>query len=513
MKKLKTLSAILLTAVGGIVCAVGALALFVWADMVIKEISDNKNPISTILAGVVLIFVFAIAGVLPLVKGINALRGKQKSEDLIISSETTVIEKPKNAVKAVEPEKAECSHIICRDKQFDNGDKPVIFLLLKLMLCAVVPLTLAIVLSFLLSKSVGGNIRPNTWQAWTSLMIIIVFTLIMVLSFRLCAKYNAIGNKFYYYIIDDKKGLSFAHMAKDNLAYFTATKATALEKIKSSPSPLYMLLYILNGKNRVLALRLARMQMYFKVNQKHGFVENLLQSEQYEDYTYKIVGVRKIKYFSKGCEVTLVYMSEGVEQVQTQIIYRNTENYSQLLDKLKSFITDRRIGHELSGEQVGQIHLNMYRRFGITLLMLVILILLVILGIYGYIEASYKASIAGIEGLKMAWGWLAARRKRRIIRIFWFVILVVMAVIGKLISDIILVDRFTYTADIKILHYYRAKGKWYRRLLGDYKYFAKIQYGDTTVDVGMSKKMWDKKDSVEPVLALRKNVPYCIISF
>ncbi len=103
MKKLKTLSAVLLTAVGGIVCAVGVLALFVWADMVIKEISDNKNPISTILAGFVLIFVFAIAGVLPLIKGINTLRGKQRSEDFKVLSETTVIDKPKNAAKAVEP--------------------------------------------------------------------------------------------------------------------------------------------------------------------------------------------------------------------------------------------------------------------------------------------------------------------------------------------------------------------------------------------------------------------------
>ena len=43
MKKLKTLSAVLLTAVGGIVCAVGALALFVWADMVIKEFGLVAN--------------------------------------------------------------------------------------------------------------------------------------------------------------------------------------------------------------------------------------------------------------------------------------------------------------------------------------------------------------------------------------------------------------------------------------------------------------------------------------
>ena len=409
------------------------------------------------------------------------------------------------------------TQILCRDEQFDNGDWPLIKALLKMFLYFIVPFAAMIAGEILISKSVGGRIEPGSWQAWASMLIVVAGSIVIVLAIVFWGKYNAYGNRFIYFIIHEENGLSVAGLNNGKLCGYVESEAMALEKIKAMPSPLYLLLYILCSKRRWMARKLARMQGYFLVNQKHHFIEKLLLGPNYSQYSDKIFSVSRIKYFSKGCEVFYTVMANGVQEERRQYIYRETTNYDILLAKLKELCKESnkesRTGWELSDEQVKQIRKNICRRLAILFVLAVVIVIVAYFGIQRYYESSAKAEMlqqAGEAVLSYGQSVLASRGRRRAYKGVIFVVVVMGAALIKLLSDAIRVHMFTCVR-AEVVNYFQKSGSWYRRCTSDYPYYATVRYNNMTVTVGLSKEMWEKREEVRPLLVLKKGTPYCLI--
>lgn len=405
------------------------------------------------------------------------------------------------------------TQILCRDEQFDNGDWPLVKALLKALLYTLLPLVLLIAGEVWLSKSVGGNITPGTWQAWASFLILAIGCTASIGSLVLWARYNAVGNKFFYFILHEEEGLSVAGLDNGKLRGYIDSQASTLEKSKAASSPLYFLLYLLCSKNRRVARRLARMQASFQVNQKHHFIEKLLMSPNYVHYSDKIISVSKIKYFSRGCEVFYTVLVEGVQEERRQYIYRETTNYDKLLAKLKELCKEKRVGRELTEEQVKRVRRNIYRRLAILVVLAVVVVLGVFAGLHRYYESSAKAELfeqTGAVVLSYGQSVLASRGRRRAYRGVIFVVVVMGAALIKLLSDAIRVHMFTCVR-AEVVNYFQKSGSWYRRCTSDYPYYATVRYNNMTVTVGLSKEMWEKREEVRPLLVLKKGTPYCLI--
>lgn len=437
-----------------------------------------------------------LLGLLPAIAGIRRIKKNRATNSPEVQKKVAI-------------ERTE-TRILCRDKQYDNGSIPLLILLLKCVVVTIIPLALAIFASGLIAKSVGYRILPGTFQAWASLFLVAGGSVLAILGLLWCGRNNAMGNKFYYYIIDEKDGLSFAHMGRDRLAYYVKKQASLSEKVKSAPSFLYVLIYLFSIHSRVLAYQLAQMEMYFRINKKHHFVEELLLGEDYAGFCEKIVAVRKIRYFSKGCEVRLVFLKDGVEQETKQIIYRHTTHYDLLMSKLKALEPEARKGDELSHLHVKQIRRNICRRVGITMLTLLCMAFVIVGSFRLYLTASYKVSVWEPGVFSMLEKRLAYRSRRRLGGAVYFVIFTVLAGLAKMLTDAFRPHVFTCVS-VQVESYYEKKGSFIKKIEGDYKYFAKVRYGNGTVDVGLHKDMWIKKENVKPLLVLRKNIPYCLI--
>ena len=92
----------------------------------------------------------------------------------------------------------------------------------------------------------------------------------------------------------------------------------------------------------------------------------------------------------------------------------------------------------------------------------------------------------------------------------YFCVFVLFVAFAKMIHDIIKTNVFTYVL-VEDPEYYEPRRSLLDKIGKDYRYFAKVKYKDKTVNVGLSKEMWEQKETVTPLLVLRKGIPYCLI--
>lgn len=510
-KKRKTL-ALLLSLFGGAVTAFGAFLLILSIQMLLEDSDPSNRTGFLILIALLLVVVFFL-GILPLRKGIHLFRHSGESKAKKPSAENA------SATQSVPPEQEyipddwseQTEHrILCRDKQFDRGDLPLVQLLLKCIFTCAVPLLLAFYIYYLISKSADYHIQPGTVQAYGSLLVVVLGAVLSMLGLYFCGKYQAIGNKFLYYIIDDIDGLYYAHVGLGALSVYVKRQVPLSEKIKASPSPLYALLYAMGRQSRSSALRLAKMQVYFKLNQKYHFAEQALLGENYTAYCQKIAAVRGIRYFSGGCEVTFIVLQDGVSREVKQFIYRRTTNYELLLNAFKKLSPEVRQGDELSALQMQQVRRNIYRRAGISVLGIGCLALIMGLSYLTYLSVGHQAELLQDGFFRSAKMVLAGRAKRRIYRAAVGCVLLLLVPLGRLLIDLVRTRNFTCVLAEEV-QYKQPGGSVLRRLGKDYPCLAKVKYGDGIIEVGLSREMWKHRKTAKPLLVLRNNVPYCLI--
>ena len=398
---------------------------------------------------------------------------------------------------------------VCRDNQFDDGNKSVIGFLLKTFVLAWLPIIMGIFIYYLLAKSVEFKILPGTWQAYVSLLIVVVASTGAIMTIKLYSKRNNVGNKFLYYVISDE-GLYFTHLAFDEIGRFIRAHTKSIAKLASVPMWMYVLAFMLNGSSRYHAIRLARAETSFRINKKYQIAERLLKSDEYKLCCNKVLAVTKLKEYSYGCEVTWKYLRNGVEGIETHIIYKNTNNYEQLINEFKKRIALENVGDILNKAEKRQLYANVVR-ISLTLLLGAFVIIVVAIDSYGlYLRNIGEAENLSDGMLKSFRYFLAYRGRRRSIRGIYGILLLVIIPIVKMVVDIINIKKFTVTS-VKVIDYYKPKRKIYYEVLSEFHYFATVKWSTGTVTVGLSKDMWKQRESVEPLLVLRKGVPYCLI--
>ncbi len=398
---------------------------------------------------------------------------------------------------------------VCRDNQFDDGNKSVIGFLLKTFVLAWLPIIMGIFIYYLLAKSVEFKILPGTWQAYVSLLIVVVASTGAIMTIKLYSKRNNVGNKFLYYVISDE-GLYFTHLGFDEIGRFIRAHTKSIAKLASVPMWMYVLVFMLNGSSRYSAIWLARVETSFRINKKYQIAERLLKSDEYKLCCNKVLAVTKLKEYSYGCEVTWKYLRNGVEGIETHIIYKNTNNYEQLINEFKKRIASENVGDILNKAEKRQLYANVVR-ISLTLLLGALVVIVVAIDSYGlYLRNTGAAEDLSDGILKSFRYFLAYRGRRRSIRGIYGILLFVIIPIVKMIVDIINIKKFTVTS-VKVIDYYKPKRKIYYEVLSEFHYFATVKWNAGTVSVGLSKDMWKQKDNVEPMLVLRKGVPYCLI--
>lgn len=505
--KRKKISAIFFIIFGCVIILTGTFILILSIQMLLE--SSDKNDVIPSLIFMALVLIFTVlSGIMPLKKGINKLKNNQVNKPEKHETKNEVSSESRPSVISDIVSSAE-NRTLCRDKQFDKGCSSLILLLLQCIFACTAPIILSFFIYRFISKSAGYRIQAGTWQAYASLIVIVSGALIAMLALYFCGKHKALGNKFIYYIIDNDD-VFYANMGSGNLSYYIKKNTPLSEKVKATPSILYIIMYALSGQNRGNALRLAKMQTYFKLNQKYCFVEKLLLSENYSDYCEKITAVKKIRFFSNGCEVFLVSLQNGAEHEIKQVIYRNTENYDLLISKLKDLSAVSRYGDELSDVQMKQVRRGIFRRTGIIMLEIVLTLILILISYIMYLSTSSDAGMIKESIFKRMKQTLAYRSEKRIYKGIIYSFFLLILPLSKMLLDIVKTSSFT-CVPAEVLEYYKPKGSILKKIDMTHPYFAKVKYGNTTVDVGMNKEMWVRKDSVKPLLVLRKNIPYCLI--
>ncbi len=510
---------------GTLVTILGAIFLIMTFSM-IKHESTTEGIASNIILAVIFLAITVFVGILPLRRNIKVIRNKEagintkdngslnlQQTDENISLDKKSAQKTDNVL--VEDDRLfGDNRVFCRDKQFDN--EVFFYLFYLLIIGAIIGLFAGgFALYNAVAKTVNYRIQPGSWQAWASLWLVMGVSVGVILLILAIGKYFSIGNKYICYIMDKDKGLYFAHMADGRLGSYIEKQVNLKEKVKATPSILYIFMYMIcaMGRNRTSARnvrRAARMERYFKINKKYKFAEKLLASDEFERYCHKIVGVRSIKYFSKGCKVKLVWLNSGYENEESYVIYRNTENFALLMSQLKTLASDDKVGQELGVGEVKQVHEIIGRRICAILAVVAFVLILAAFGLDKYYENSDKASLYSGDILGYGYQWLANRRFRTLTRGIVGVVLIIVLGIGKLITDMIRINIYSCVpADIVI--YWRVKRKPWQALVKDYKYFAKVKYKDGEIVVCMSKAAWNSKELTKPMLVLRKGIPYCIV--
>lgn len=505
MKKNRKGTGVFLTILGCIVCLLGGFLLIIQIPLVLKSTNVNMVLANLILmTGIVVVTV--LLGILPLYKGIKNIKKKDcKRKEEIPKLDSTEQEETLSAGKIT------AMRILCNDMQFDHADRSLLKLLVEMLAAGTAPIILAVYVCGEISKSAGGHIEAGSVHAWGSLFVIVLASISAMLFICLISKYNAVGNKYFYYILDQEEGLYYTHIGMGKVANYMKSHTPVGEKLKSRISLLHALLFLVFRSPGISLMKFSRMESYFKLNRKYRFAEKFLMKCELKQNCTKIVAVKKIKYFSKGCEAWIAIMNEGVENVNKMIIYRNTSNYDRLVNKLNALYTGKEIQeYELSCEQIKEIKSNIYRRLGVFCLSLLVLLVLLVLSYYMYMQANYKAQIYTPSIIKRIEHVLANRSRRRMIYIIIFIACVLMTAFVKMLIDLVKITRFRYVP-VEVVEYTETKCS-AMKLFSDYNYFASVRYKGELVQVGISKKMWMKAKVDTAALVLRKKVPYCLVN-
>ena len=356
IQKKKGIPAGILIFIGVIFLPVILLLLFV----TLKLIIEGKDVIAFTVFLIIELVVGYFISINPIRKGIkklskntsyNVINQNDKDSNNNVSSEKEWIKyttqdnkyldykdfKDNKLKERVENLNVNNNITVCRDNQFDDGNKSVIGFLLKTFVLAWLPIIMGIFIYYLLAKSVEFKILPGTWQAYVSLLIVVVASTGAIMTIKLYSKRNNVGNKFLYYVISDE-GLYFTHLGFDEIGRFIRTHTKSIAKLASVPMWMYVLAFMLNGSSRYSAIWLARVETSFRINKKYQIAERLLKSDEYKLCCNKVLAVTKLKEYSYGCEVTWKYLRNGVEGIETHIIYKNTNNYEQLINEFKKDI-------------------------------------------------------------------------------------------------------------------------------------------------------------------------------
>lgn len=422
---------------------------------------------------------------------------------------------------------------IFREKRFDNSVVSYLKFLAGIAVCMIGPIAAAITTVIFAKKNYGFEIGSVAAAVCGWLMISGIAASCVCTFFF--ARSCAVGNKFKYFIIDEKNRLLYVDSGKGAIYNYFVRNVNIKEKIKSTPNALFGLTFFhalkpfIGGFNYILAER------FFKYNQKHKLAEKLLSGENYLLYCHQICAVKNIKFFPGGCTVSFSTVQNGGEIREKCHIYNTMEGYSEIVEIMIGMIyggnseaiplsvsekysaptlhaTDPVGADRLSSYELVQARKMMSQKNRSALILAVLFIALAAISILQRDSSANKAYGNDMWIFSRLYIWLSARAYRRMcISLLCALISVINLV--RCIKDIISANNFT-RKEIDSISYLSPQ-KSNKAVLGNYQYTASADYTISdcpqTVILGVSKQLWENRRNGKAVLVMKGNVPYFLV--
>lgn len=510
-------------------CLSGLLLIILLGFSVRVLINPNysSSRLGNILLFVILLVSFALLSGYPLYKGISIVKklqqnnrnesdtdelavGKMTPEETTVENGTSIVNEKAKLYVYSGKDHVLHDRVLCRDEQYDNGVVSTFKLLTLAVLIMVLPIALAMKLSIVVNRMAQQMQAYDSALKFLSLCFIVGGAVLAISGLIYLSKNFAVGNRFQYYILDEKEGLFYSYFGFDPIMYYMKNVISFKGKLKNSSAWFYALLYIFSDKKGASARRLNQMDMYFNANREGGFWEHALMSNDLQKFASKIVGVEKIKYTPKGCAVSFFTLQDGVENKHTLNIYRSTSHYERLLQQFKVFVQEERIGDELNFEQMQVVRRNIWRRMGRFAIGMVIACVLLLGMYYMYLASLQDAAFMQDGVFQFAKLSLAKRELIQFQRGVAWAVLLTGSIFIKMLVDFIATKNFT-VQNVDIKDYGAYEKNFFTWLDLNYPYFAKVAFMDGDIMIGMGKETYENRDMKKPCLVLKKGIPYCLI--
>lgn len=390
---------------------------------------------------------------------------------------------------------------IYRDKSIDNDvDKNIAIIILKMFVVWILPIILIFIIPLVIFDA-NSLKDPSTIQNK-------LYTIIILLGFPTYIYYlykwnreniYILGNKSLYFI-DDGDSLYYANLSSGQLGDYIKHNVKLTEKVKYTPSVILYAIVFFFRTFGMSKLSFLKQQLYFKMNLKKHFCEDILNSKDYKLYSTAIYSIKNIKNFRNGIEVNAIIIGNGKEYNKTFYIYDTTENFDELKNRLYSMKENSEFydGINLDNEKLNIINKVIYRKI---LMFLVLVVFLSIIIVIRYL--SYKHDIQYNFFLM---DYLASINIYKSKLIIGILVILIVKVFGRNIYDLFNKWQFTYK-DIEIEEFTKLNESKILNLVEDFKTYAWIKYNDKIIKVGV----YGKKNK-NSYLILRNNIPYCLIS-
>lgn len=397
-------------------------------------------------------------------------------------------------------------NILFRDMSMDeHGDRKFILILLEMMLVWVLPIFALILFPMALFTTEKLKEQGSPEQIACSWILLIGIPCIIALIF--CWNRSHIyrlGNRSLYFILDKNNDLHYAHIGSGELNQFFRKNISIKDKIKFTPRILiYGFFFLFRNSYGPSKTSFMKQQLYYELNLKEHIAERLLTSESYKAFAIQIFSVKKIKQFSKGCEITAVVFINGKEATRRFTIYNTTENYQLLMEHFQNMsLANYSEGLPLTAYQSRTLNRIIMKRAAVFIVLLIFIVLVLILRYLSYRHEST------VDFFIMR--WLASRSMRSVIRGSAFAVIMLLTIFSRYIYDLLRPSQFR-CVNISVDKWTQANEAPIKRIFSDFSYFVHITYNGKSVTLGVDKALWHNRDNSEVVLILRNNTPYCLM--
>lgn len=431
---------------------------------------------------------------------------------------------------------------IFREERFDKSTHSFLNVLLGITACMLLPIGTACAIFTLLRNHYEG-FEPGSPIAAACGWLFIAGIVISSLSTYYFARSHAIGNKYKYFLIDEKGRLFYTNSGREEIFSYFSKNVDLKEKLSSTPNVLFGLTFFHGLKPLYGGFSYIKMENFFKYNQKHKLAESLLSSDDYLCYCRQIVAVQNIKFFSGGCTTVFSLIKNGEAVSEKCTIYTTMRGYREVVGylinlmpkenvktitnaQLKQFekqssaivhiseseYTNHFEEEKLSAFEMKQAKEMIIRKNMLSLLFVFLFIIIAIISILHRESVIMKAGSAEVRLFSNIYGWLGARAYRRIfLSLFWMLLAFVSAV--KYIRDLICAKDF-YKKEVTVLEYSQSLPR-AKAIFENYRHTALVEYLYADVQqnavLGISEELWNHRENGNAVLIMNKNLPYFVI--
>lgn len=431
---------------------------------------------------------------------------------------------------------------IFRETRFDLSTHSFLKLFAGMAACMLLPIAAAFTAVAVIQNKYG--LQPGSVAASVCGYIIIACIVASCISTLYISRNYAVGNKFKYFILDEKGRLMYTNAGKGPIFAYYSKNVPMSEKLKATPNVLFGITFFHRLRPFYGGFSYMRMEQFFKYNQKHKLAEKLLSGDNYRLFCRQIVSVSSIKFFKNGCSVAFSTLSNGDEIRETCHIYTTMEGYEDVVSYMLRLFNERfsrslskpqlrlfsrqtsQINDatadgnfeavpsaiRLSAGELKQVRKLILRKNIIFVFFAILFLTLGVLSLIQWQSTYEKSQVTGLIVFSRIYERLSANAYRRVLRcLLW--IIIACASIFKCIIDLVCANKFV-KQDITSWKYIAPQKK-LRGLFDNYRYKASVEYTlagrPFSAILGVSPKLLDNNNNGKAVLVMKSSTPCFLI--